>query len=81
MPAVGGKRRTGRNCASCDDIHQPVRNHNDFAWGRPGELPLNFVGGKSECLRLSPVEAAARGDRIAKLAIDLNGQRDLIIDQ
>ena len=74
-------KREERCAASCDDIHQPVGNHNDLARVRAGELALDVVRSERERFDLGTIHAARRAQGVAKLAIDLNCERDPIVHQ
>ena len=45
------------------------------------ELPLDLVGRERERLGRRPVEPARRGQRVAQLAVDLDRERHLVLDQ
>src|SRR5688572_7872635 len=74
-------RREGAGGGSQHDIDQPIGNDNHFARGCPGELADDLVRSERERLGGGAVEPARRGQSIAQLAIDLNRERHLVVDQ
>src|SRR3546814_9397820 len=80
---AGSWRRAaeGRGAASCHQIDQTIGDDNDFFRDSPRKHALHLLGRKRERLDIRLGRALGCNERIAKLAVDLNGDGDAVIDE